>query len=80
MRLFRCCCGWSYVIGRKKVYGPIYPMGIGTYPGALANTQRMMTREQFAENYADCDACASRQHGNHGHTQDTGPDDPEQAA
>lgn len=64
MKLFRCCCGWSYVIGKKKVYGPIYKMGIGTYPTALSNTQRMMTREQFEDENSDCAACLE---GNHRH-------------
>jgi len=64
MRLFRCCCGWSYVIGKKQVYGPIYPVGIGAYPGALASTQRMMTRAEFEDWEPDCAACAS---GNHKH-------------
>ena len=62
MRLFRCCCGWSFVIGKKQVYGAIYRMSIGTYPDALANTQRMMTREAFEENYSDCAACYSGAH------------------
>ena len=62
MRLFRCCCGWSYVIGREKVYGAIYEMGIGDFPGALAPTQRMMTRAVFEDWYADCAACYEGQH------------------
>jgi len=62
MRLFKCCCGWSFVIGRKHVYGAIYPMGIGDFPGALASTQHMMTRAEFEDMYADCAACHAGGH------------------
>jgi hypothetical protein len=62
MNLFRCCCGWAYVIGRKQVYGAIYPVGIGDFPDALANTQRMMSREDFGDWYADCAACYDGRH------------------
>lgn len=67
MKLFTCCCDWSFVIGRKRVYGAIYAMGIGDFPSALANTQQMMTRKQFAENYSDCAACLE---GHHHHIDD----------
>ena len=62
MKYFTCCCAWSYVIGKHHVYGAIWPMGIGTYPDALSNSQRMMTREQFADLYADCWACWKGKH------------------
>ena len=62
MKLFQCCCGWSYVIGKRNVYGAIYPAGIGEFPGLLADTQRMMTRETWADWYADCEACYSGEH------------------
>jgi hypothetical protein len=62
VKLFRCCCGWSYVIGRKKVYGAIWPMGVGSLPGALSPTQRMMTRAEFQDWYADCAACHEGKH------------------
>ena len=62
MKLFKCCCGWSYAIGKKQVYGAIYAMGIGEFPNALANTQRMMTREEFTDWYADCAACYEGEH------------------
>lgn len=70
MRLFRCCCRWSFVIGRKQVYGPIYPIGIGTFPRALSNTQTMRTRDEWADSYADCAACYD---GKHHHPSDPGP-------
>jgi len=62
VRYFTCCCGWSYVIGRKRVYGAIYPTGIGEFPGNLAPTQRLMTRAEFEDSYADCAACHKGQH------------------
>jgi hypothetical protein len=62
MELFRCCCGWSYVIGRKQVYGAIYRAGIGDFPDQLANTQRMMTRAEFEDWYSDCAACYRGHH------------------
>ena len=54
MRLVKCCCDWSFIIGRKHVYGAIYPAGLGQFPDLLSNTQRIMTREQFKEDYNDC--------------------------
>jgi len=62
VKLFTCCCGWSYVVGKKRVYGPIYSMGIGTYPSGLSPCQRMMTREAFEDQYADCAACHAGDH------------------
>jgi hypothetical protein len=62
VKLFRCCCDWSFVISRKKVYGPIYQMGIGDFPTALSNTQRMMSRAAFEDEYADCAACHAGMH------------------
>lgn len=67
MKYFTCCCEWSYVIAKKRVYGPIYPMGIGTYPTALSTTQRMMLRARFEDEYVDCFACYS---GGHHHKAD----------
>ena len=62
MNLFECCCGWSFVVGRKKVYGAIYPAGIGQFPDLLANTQRMMPRKEFEDWYSDCAACHAGRH------------------
>lgn len=62
MKPFMCCCGWSYVIGKKRVYGPIYEMGIGDFPKALSNTQRLMNRAAFEDQYADCAACYAGAH------------------
>jgi len=50
------------VIGKRKVYGAIWPTGIGQYPDALSPTQRMMTRAQFKDWYSDCWACATGRH------------------
>ena len=65
MKQFGCCCGWSYIVGAKHVYGPIYPQGIGNYPNALAPSQRLMGRKYWAQSYSDCEACFSGAH-NHG--------------
>ena len=62
MRYFTCCCGWSYVIGKRNVYGAIWPMEIGDFPSALSNSQRMMTREEWADWYSDCAACHAGKH------------------
>jgi hypothetical protein len=67
VKLFTCCCGWSYVIGKKNVYGAIWECGIGDFPKMLSNSQRMMTREVFGEWYSDCEACYL---GRHHHTQE----------
>ena len=65
MRVFDCCCKWRFVIGRKRVYGPIYAIGLpGHYTGPQGcHTQgRMMTREEFDDWYADCSVCADGKH------------------
>lgn len=62
MRFFTCCCGWSYVVGKRHVYGAIWPMGIGTYPDALSPSARMMTRAEWEDWYADCVACYTGAH------------------
>lgn len=56
MNLLKCECDWSYVVGNRRVYGPIYPIGIGQFPNALSVSQHMMTRSQFEEEYGDCAA------------------------
>jgi hypothetical protein len=62
MELWTCCCEWSWVVGKRRVYGAIYPAGIGDFPGNLAPVQRMLTREEWREQYADCWACHEGQH------------------
>lgn len=54
MVLFKCTCNWAFVVGKRKVYGPIYEMGIGTYPHALNNSQRIMRRADWADEFSDC--------------------------
>lgn len=54
MRMYECRCGWSYVVGKKRVYGPIYRTGIGDFPNDLAPSQRMMTRKEWKDRYGDC--------------------------
>jgi hypothetical protein len=62
VRFFTCCCGWSYVVGKRRVYGAIWPMGIGTYPDALSPSAQMMTRAVWKDWYADCVACYTGAH------------------
>ncbi len=62
MKLFTCCCGWGYVVGKRNVYGAIWPCGIGDFPMMLSSTQRMMTRAEWAELYDDCAACYAGRH------------------
>lgn len=62
MKLVTCCCNWSYVIGRKKVYGPIWAAGLGEYPDLLNSTQRIMPRSRFEGDYADCAAHIAGKH------------------
>lgn len=47
MNLFTCRCGWSYLLGRKRFYGPIFD-------GGDASSARMQPIEQFEEGYGDC--------------------------
>jgi hypothetical protein len=42
-------------------------MGIGTYPTALASTQKLMPIEDFNECYSDC---AAHMMGHHYHAKD----------
>jgi hypothetical protein len=59
MKLFTCCCGWSFVVRKKRVFGPMYELGsLGHFsgPNGCHHAGRMMTREEFADEYADCAA------------------------
>lgn len=47
MRVYKCSCGWSYVLTKREVFGPIFEDNDAT-------NARIMTREIFAEGYADC--------------------------
>jgi hypothetical protein len=62
VKFWTCCCGWSYVVGKRRVYGAIWPMGIGTYPDALNPSARMMMRAEWEDWYADCAACHTGAH------------------
>jgi hypothetical protein len=75
MRLFACCCGWSWVIGKRKVYGPVYAMRIGDYPQALSNTQRMMMRKDWEGEHGDCSGCAAGAH-RHSRVEHSRPEGP----
>jgi len=62
MRLWKCCCEYSFVVGSKQVYGPIVPMGLSGHDGCLMTIQRMMPAEEFRDDYADCAACYDGSH------------------
>lgn len=47
MKIFECQCKFKFIIGNKKVWGPIFDDG-----NALA--AHMMTLEEFEEQYGDC--------------------------
>ncbi len=55
MILWECGCSYRYVIGKKNVYGPIIPVA-NTYVGngSACWGMRMMTREDWEYQYADC--------------------------
>ena len=53
MRVFDCKCKWRFVIGETHVYGPVYAHDLPGHPGCYSQG-RLMTAEQFADDYADC--------------------------
>ena len=66
MQVFDCSCKWRFIIGKKQVYGPIWAIGLpGHFTGATGchTRGRMMTREQFEDEYADCAGRFGRQPG-----------------
>jgi hypothetical protein len=65
MKPFTCCCEWSFVVGRKRVYGPVYQVGLPGHfsgPRGCMHVGGMMTRAEFEENYSDCAGCHSGEH------------------
>ena len=51
---FECSCKWRFIVGKQKVFGPIFS-GPGEH-AAYHAVGRMMSREQFEDEYADCAA------------------------
>lgn len=47
MRIFTCRCEYRYIVGKKNVYGPIFP-------NKSAGVARLMTRKEWKGQYADC--------------------------
>lgn len=47
MQEFVCHCKWTYIIGEKHVYGPIFE-------DRTAHLARMMPRQEFEDGYTDC--------------------------
>lgn len=56
MNVFDCKCGYRSIVGKKKVYGPIFV----DRTRVDASAARMMTTEEFHEGYADCQFRMSR--------------------
>lgn len=52
MVLFTCTCDWKFIVGSKQVFGPMF-CGPGEH-SHYWHLGRMMTREQFKDEYADC--------------------------
>lgn len=52
MRQFTCTCDWIFIIGKKRVFGPIF-RGPGEHQHYW-HVGRMMSREDFEDQYADC--------------------------
>ena len=53
MTRFTCTCTWMFIIGKRRVYGPIWLLGLPGHP-RCHNTGRMMSRKRFTEEYSDC--------------------------
>lgn len=47
MKLYTCNCKWSFIIGKNRVYGPIFE-------DKSAEAARIMTRAEFNAGYSDC--------------------------
>lgn len=47
MKVFTCRCKYTYIVGKKNVYGPITP-------NKSADAARLMTHKTWKEQYADC--------------------------
>lgn len=65
MKVHDCCCQWRFIIGKRRVYGPIYAIGLAghfTGPTGCHTQGRMITRMQFDIEYADCSACFDGAH------------------
>lgn len=58
MIVFDCTCKWRFIVGKKQVYGPIWRIELpGHFTGrhGCYTLGRMMSREQFADDYSDCE-------------------------
>lgn len=47
MKEFMCHCKWTFIVGKKYVYGPIFE-------DKSAQAARLMPREEFDDGYGDC--------------------------
>lgn len=54
MEKFQCNCSWIFLVGKKKVFGPIWPNDGSSRSDKLEiGTGHFMTHDQWAEEY-DC--------------------------
>ena len=52
MRKFTCTCEYVFIVGKKRVFGPMFS-GPGEHQHYW-HVGRMMSREQFEDEYSDC--------------------------
>lgn len=66
MKVFDCKCKYRFIVARKQVYGPIFAMDLpGHFTGdnGCHHRGRLMSREDFEDQYADCARQFERQEG-----------------
>jgi hypothetical protein len=54
MRVYKCQCGWSFVLTDAEVFGPIFDE-------LDASCARVMSRAEFVDGYADCQPKAAQE-------------------
>lgn len=65
MLVFDCECRYRFIVGKKHVYGPIFSHDLPGHftgdPGGCYTRGKMMTREEFEDDYPDCAGGLERQ-------------------
>jgi hypothetical protein len=59
MQKYTCYCRLIYIVGKKQVYGPIYPYAAldgEKLSGDQLKAARFMTVDEFIHGYSDCSA------------------------
>lgn len=57
MQVFDCSCKYRFIVGKKQVYGPVYAFDLPGHfkgPNGCHSRGRLMSREQFEDDYGDC--------------------------